>query len=87
MLPACDAPGERKREVVVHHRVPGKSVLALILRYALVVMPSEPDQGGCDCVVAFAAGAVAGQHTTGHEQTTLDSKSEEAACKARFLLR
>ena len=27
----CDAPGGRKREMIVHHRVPGKSVLALMI--------------------------------------------------------
>ena len=27
----CDAPGGRKGEMIVHHRVPGKSVLALVI--------------------------------------------------------
>ncbi|MGI4758100.1 MAG: HNH endonuclease [Janthinobacterium lividum] len=27
----CDAPGRGKREIIVHHRVPGKSVLNLMI--------------------------------------------------------
>ena len=29
----CDSSGRDKRSIIVHHRVPGKSVLSLMLRY------------------------------------------------------
>jgi hypothetical protein len=69
----CDAPGGRKREMIVHHRVPGKSVLALMI----ALCP------GCHAKVHRTKAVITAwprlllelwreQHPTGHEQTMLD---------------
>jgi hypothetical protein len=35
----CDASGRDKRSIIVHHRIPGRSVLNLMLSCALAAMP------------------------------------------------
>ena len=80
----CDAPGGRKLEMIVHHRVPGKSVLALMI----ALCP------GCHAKVHRTKAVLTAwprlllelwreQHPTGHEQITLHFQPEETACKAR----
>ena len=69
----CDAPGGRQREMIVHHRVPGKSVLALMI----ALCP------GCHAKVHRTKAVLKAwprlllklwreQHPAGHEQTVLD---------------
>ena len=78
----CDAPGGRKREMIVHHRVPGKSVLALMI----ALCP------GCHAKVHRTKAVLTAwprlllelwreQHPTGHEQTVLDFSAKKAPAK------
>jgi hypothetical protein len=73
----CGASGRRKRSIVVHHRVPGKSVLHLMI----LLCP------GCDAKVGRTKAVLSQmpelllelwreQHPLGHEQTTLVFKTE-----------
>jgi 5-methylcytosine-specific restriction endonuclease McrA len=72
----CDASGRDKRSIIVHHRVPGKSVLALMIslcpachakvhrtRVVIRLMP------------ALLLGFWRELHPKGHEQTALDFSS------------
>ena len=79
---ACDAPGGRKREMIVHHRVLGKSVLALMI----ALCP------GCHAKVHRTKAVLTAwprlllelwreQHPTGHEQTTLDFNLKKPPAK------
>ncbi|MGI4756604.1 MAG: HNH endonuclease [Janthinobacterium lividum] len=71
----CGAPGRRKRSIVVHHRVPGKSVLNLMIS----LCPA------CHAKVSRTKAALRAmpplllelwreQHPEGHEQIALDSR-------------
>lgn len=72
----------RKRETIVHHRVPGKSVLALMI----ALCP------GCHAKVHRTKAVLTAwprlllelwrqQHLTGHEQTTLDFNLKKPPAK------
>ncbi len=78
----CDAPGGRKREMIVHHRVPGKSVLALMISLC----------PGCHAKVHRTKAVLTAwprlllelwreQHPTGHEQTMLDFSLKKPPAK------
>ena len=69
----CDAPGRRERDTIVHHRMPGKSVLALMISLC----------PGCHAKVHRTKAVLTArprlllklwreQHPAGHEQTSLD---------------
>jgi 5-methylcytosine-specific restriction endonuclease McrA len=69
----CDAPGRSKRSITVHHRVPGKSVLHLMISHC----------PGCHAKVHRTKAVLTAmaplllalwreQHPAGHEQRTLD---------------
>jgi 5-methylcytosine-specific restriction endonuclease McrA len=69
----CGASGRRKRSIVVHHRVPGKSLLHLMISLC----------PGCHAKVGRTKAVLSQmpplllqlwreQHPDGHEQTTLD---------------
>ncbi len=69
----CGASGRRKRSIVVHHRVPGKSVLSLMISLC----------PGCHARVGRTEAVLSEmppllrelwreQHPTGHEQTMLN---------------
>jgi len=71
----CDAPGRRKRSITVHHRVPGKSVLRLMISLC----------PGCHAKVERTKAVFSAmsplllelwreQHPQGHEQTILTFK-------------
>lgn len=75
----CDAPGGRKREMIVHHRVPGKSVLALMISLC----------PGCHAKVHRTKAVLTAwpplllvlwreQHPTGHEQTAFSFEEKKA---------
>lgn len=82
----CDKPGGRKRGIIVHHRVAGKSVLSLMISLC----------PGCHAKV-HRTKAVLGsmpplllklwreQHPDGHEQKTLDFSKGSPASQARKL--
>jgi hypothetical protein len=74
----CGASGRRKRSIVVHHRVPGKSILNLMISLC----------PGCHAKVGRTKAVLAEmpplllklwreQHPEGHEQTILDFKPTE----------
>jgi hypothetical protein len=78
----CDAPGGRKREMIVHHRVAGKSILALMISLC----------PGCHAKVHRTKAVLTvwprlllelwrEQHPTGHEQTTLDFRIKNPPAK------
>ncbi len=84
----CDAPGGRKWEMIVHHRVPGKSVLALMISLC----------PGCHARIHRTKAVLSAmpplllklwreQHPKGHEQVQLDFSSKRPAAKAVPLLR
>jgi 5-methylcytosine-specific restriction endonuclease McrA len=69
----CDAPGRRKRSIIVHHRVPGRSVLHLMISLC----------PGCHARVHRTRVVLSAvpplllklwreQHPNGHEQRILD---------------
>jgi hypothetical protein len=71
----CDASGRDKRSIIVHHRVPGKSVLSLMISLC----------PGCHAKVHRTKAVMSEmsplllilwreQHPEGHEQTTLNFK-------------
>jgi 5-methylcytosine-specific restriction endonuclease McrA len=75
----CGASGRRKRSIVVHHRVPGKSLLALMISLC----------PGCHAKVGRTKAVLSQmpplllqlwreQHPKGHEQTTLDFRERLA---------
>ena len=79
----CDAPGRNKREIIVHHRVPGKSVLPLMI----ALCP------GCHAKVHRTRAVLAKwprllldlwreQHPRGHEQTFLEFQVRAKAAEA-----
>ncbi len=83
----CDAPGGRKWELIVHHRVPGKSVLALMISLC----------PGCHARIHRTKAVLSAmpplllklwreQHPRGHEQVQLDFSSKKPAAKAVPLL-
>ena len=73
----CDAPGRSKRSIIVHHRVPGRSVLHLMISLCpachakvhrtIPVLSAMPP-------VLLALWQE--QHPNGHEQRTLDFSRE-----------
>ena len=76
----CDASGRDKRSIIVHHRVPGKSFLRLMISLC----------PGCHAKVHRTIAVLTEmpplllelwreQHPQGHEQTILDFKSEKPA--------
>lgn len=78
----CDAPGRRKRSITVHHRVPGKSVLHLMISLC----------PGCHAKVERTKAVLSAmsplllelwreQHPQGHEQTTLDFAIKKPAAR------
>ena len=78
----CGASGRRKRSIVVHHRVPGKSMLHLMISLC----------PGCHAKVGRTKAVLAEmpplllelwreQHPKGHEQTTLDFKPSELSAQ------
>ncbi len=80
----CDAPGGRKWEMIVHHRVPGKSVLALMISLC----------PGCHARIHRTKVVLSAmpplllklwreQHPKGHEQVQLDFNSRTPAAKIR----
>ena len=83
----CDASGRDKRSIIVHHRVPGKSVLRLMISLC----------PGCHAKVHRTIAVLTEmpplllelwreQHPQGHEQTILDFKSEKPAASPVPLL-
>jgi 5-methylcytosine-specific restriction endonuclease McrA len=79
----CDAPGRDKRSIIVHHRVPGKSVLSLMISLC----------PGCHAKVHRTKAVMSEmsplllilwreQHPEGHEQTTLNFSTRGPAAKA-----
>ncbi len=83
----CDASGRDKRSIIVHHRVPGKSVLSLMLSLC----------PGCHAKVHRTKAVLSAmpplllelwreQHPKGHEQVQLDFKLKEPALKLGLLL-
>ena len=84
----CDAPGGRKREMIVHHRVPGKSVLALMISLC----------PGCHAKIHRTKAVLSAmpplllklwreQHPKGHEQVQLDFSLKKPAAKVVPLFR
>ena len=82
----CDAPGRRKRSILVHHRVPGKSTLSLMI----ALCP------GCHAKVHRTRTVLTAmpplllelwreQHPRGHEQTRLDFQRPRPALKTAWL--
>jgi hypothetical protein len=79
----CEASGRDKRSITVHHRVPGKSVLHLMISLCL----------GCHAKVHRTKMVLTElpllllelwreQHTDGHEQTVLDFKGRKPVAAA-----
>ena len=70
----CDAPGGCKREMIVHHRVPGKPVLAVMPGFIAprAVLKAWP---------RLLLKLWREQYPTGHEQTTLDFTTQKAPAK------
>jgi len=79
----CDASGRDKRTIIVHHRVPGKSVLSLMISLC----------PGCHAKVHRTIAVLTElpplllelwreQHPNGHEQTTLNFKARGPAAQA-----
>jgi 5-methylcytosine-specific restriction endonuclease McrA len=79
----CDAPGRDKRSIIVHHRVPGKSVLSLMISLC----------PGCHAKVHRTKAVMSEmsplllilwreQHPEGHEQTTLNFRTRGPAAEA-----
>ena len=84
----CDASGRDKRSIIVHHRVPGKSVLNLMLS----LCPS------CHAKIHRTKAVLSAmpplllelwreQHPKGHEQKQLDFRSKKPAAKLVPLFR
>jgi hypothetical protein len=78
----CDASGRDKRSIIVHHRVPGKSVLNLMLSLC----------PGCHAKIHRTKAVLSAmpplllelwreQHPKGHEQKQLDFSSKKPAAK------
>ncbi len=78
----CDASGRDKRSIIVHHRVPGKSVLNLMISLC----------PGCHSKVHRTIAILTEmpplllelwreQHPNGHEQTPLDFKTRGAVAR------
>ncbi len=83
----CDASGRNKRSIIVHHRVPGKSVMNLML-------PLCP---GCQGKIHRTKAVLSAmsplflalwreQHPKGHEQVQLNFAPKKPAPKARSAL-
>ncbi len=85
----CDASGRGKREIIVHHRVPGKSVLNLMISLC----------PGCHAMIHRTKAALAimpplllelwrEQHPAGHEQLPVwfreAQRSRKFSAKARY---
>jgi hypothetical protein len=75
----CDAPGRSKRSIIVHHRVPGRSVLHLMISLC----------PGCHAKVHRTRVVLSAmpplllklwreQHPDGHEQRILDFRRKDA---------
>ena len=77
----CDASGRDKRSIIVHHRVPGKSVLSLMLS----LCPS------CHAKIHRTKAVLLElwreQHPKGHEQKQLDFSLKKPAAKPVPLFR
>ena len=83
----CDASGRDKRSIIVHHRVPGKSVLRLMISLCpgchakvhrtIAVLTEMP---------ALLLELWREQHPQGHEQTILDFNSKKPAASPVPLL-
>ncbi len=82
----CDASGRGKREIIVHHRVPGKSVLNLMISLC----------PGCHAKIHRTKAALAimpplllelwrEQHPAGHEQLPFDFTVKTAVARKRLL--
>ncbi|AFL89286.1 hypothetical protein Terro_3054 [Terriglobus roseus DSM 18391] len=74
----CDAPGRSKRSIIVHHRVPGSSVLSLMIS----LCPGWHAKVHRTRVVLSAMPPLLlklwrEQHPAGHEQRTLDFRRED----------
>jgi hypothetical protein len=83
----CGALGRRKRSIVVHHRVPGKSLLHLMIS----LCPGCHAKVGRTKVVLSQMPPLLlelwrEQHPLGHEQTALDFKANFPAAKSAPLL-
>ena len=79
----CDASGRNKRSIIVHHRVPGKSVIHLMISLC----------PGCHAKVHRTIAVLTEmpllllelwreQHPRGHEQTALDFKAQDPATRS-----
>ena len=80
----CGASGRRKRSIVVHHRVPGKSVLHLMIS----LCPGCHAKVGRTRIVLSQMPALLlelwrEQHPLGHEQTALDFQGQFASSQER----
>jgi len=78
----CDASGRDKRSIIVHHRVPGKSVLNLMLSlcpgcHAKV----HRTKAVLSAMPPLLLGLWREQHPNGHEQVQLDFTSKKPAAK------
>jgi 5-methylcytosine-specific restriction endonuclease McrA len=79
----CGASGRRKRSIVVHHRVPGKSLLHLMIS----LCPSCHAKVGRTQLVLSEMPPLLlelwrEQHPEGHEQTTLNFRASGPAAEA-----
>jgi hypothetical protein len=84
----CRASGRRKRSIVVHHRVPGKSLLHLMIS----LCPGCHAKVGRTRVVLSQMPPLLRelwreQHPLGHEQTALDFKANFPVAKSAPLFR
>ena len=76
----CDASGRDKRSIIVHHRVPGKSVLKLMVS----LCPSchakvHRTKAVLSAMPALLLELWREQHPDGHEQVQLDFRSRKPA--------
>ena len=88
LLPCLRSFGGRKRSIVVHHRVPGKSLLHLMIS----LCPGCHAKVGRTKVVLSQMPPLLlelwrEQHPLGHEQTALDFKANFPAAKSVPLFR
>jgi hypothetical protein len=84
----CGASGRRKRSIVVHHRVPGKSLLHLMIS----LCPGCHAKVGRTKVVLSQMPPLLRelwreQHPLGHEQTALDFRANFPVAKSAPLFR
>jgi 5-methylcytosine-specific restriction endonuclease McrA len=79
----CGASGRRKRSIVVHHRVPGRSVLHLMISLCPVChVKVGRTKAVLSQMPALLLELWREQHPLGHEQTALNFKANFPAAKS-----